>query len=365
MHENPQTRRIFLRLAAAAAASTLIPTDGIFPVFEELPYEDASKTYGIIQLSQPHLRAGRQWVEVVGYADNYQFLVRPLQSTHTLRLPIESVHIETLPTWHVRQNSRIGIRNDWDTLVPYVPLIGAGHMRIDIGKGDLLSKQLPLIQAAEKHNIHTLLVFNPQKWSGEAQLISLLQPLLYLLTKYTHIALELGNEPDNTGIPFWEHHDLASFARFIKVASEYIFMHRPDIPVIIGANAYATSIPILKYYLTQEKVRTNKCLFALHGYETVEEVDKMIQAMGHITDKEHIWFTELGTNKPRKEIMEALIQEALHYAARIYIHELPDTQGYGYVNMGTYKPEIDFYTIQYATQLHLPNPLTDFFHTGN
>lgn len=226
------------------------------------------------------------------------------------------------------QSSILGIRNNDADIMDYVPKIGASWVRIAGGDGELDkdTKLKAALDAAKEQKIKTLYLFNPTHSLPREEIARRLKGILATY----EVMLELGNEPDNLDVPFWENRDLRSFARFIKIASEEAWKINPKTKISIGALVDVSNTKELLDYLKKEGVDTSRLALGVHAYNTVGDIEDKVQAIKKVTNMELI-FTELGTVGENKSNIPKLIETAKKYGSLVFLHELPDYEGFGYV----------------------------------
>ncbi len=188
-------------------------------------------------------------------------------------------------------NYHFGIRSDDPYFMRSVKLLGAGWVRVDG-----LDKYRATMKTAKENGLQLMVVYNPQREIPEKQIQA------ELVTLKDADIVQLGNEPDNPHVRFWQG-DLASYGRFLMTATRVgkglypkkIFAAAPETNRR-GYNSYGELIPFLK----QNKFELNSVAWSVNTFDTVEDTSSHTQALFAYVHPQILLYPEVGTSFPDK-----------------------------------------------------------------
>lgn len=310
--------------------------------------------------------------EIRGYGTRLRYKIFIPATNQFFEVPIDQVKIiqgEPLLEAEIAPNNFIGIRADQPELIKEAKKIGASKVRINL-QGCQLERDdsfslgcKSAIKEAIDNNMEVILVFHPDRPLPRAEMLERLEYLFsdQVVDGYKNITLELGNEPDNGHIPFWEHRNLGTFTEFIKQAAEVIRvdLKREDIKLIIGALVNQDNTDSLLNELSQKGVNLKGFALAVHAYQDVSDLEtRLSKVKGSLQKrglKMPIWVTELGVANYDKSALVPMLNFATSTPEiqAVLLHELPDhEQDFGFLNPITKERYPSYYLIQRYSQLH-------------
>jgi hypothetical protein len=325
-------------------------------------------------------------VEVRGYGEGPTFRYRYQvaipgedgKPPTILAVPISQVKIEKgepVPERGLKPNPFFGIRVDSPDLMDRAKKMGVGKVRINaagcevIGGNQLEDRKLEAtIKQAIKNDLEMVLTFHTNKPIAKEELERRVRCLLSpeVMGDYQKFCIELGNEPDNTEVPFWQNRDPKSFSQFIKDATEAIRAqpNGKEIPLIIGGLTYPENTAKWFGAMRKNGINLNDYQLGLHAYGKNGEIGKIETSLQYLRDfiklqglTSGINITELGIPKYDKiglvDMLEYATQHADEFNIRgVLIHELANNeQDYGFVDPTDQTPYPYYYVVQRATQL--------------
>lgn len=253
-----------------------------------------------------------------------------------------------------RRSPVLGIRNDIAALMEQLP--GASFVRI-AGDRDRFETVPNIKEAIYKASINHLNIYytdNPQKPISVPEIERKVDSVIdYAAGNITVIGST--NEVDDV---FWEG-DFATVAPFILVQSDYIFRKYEGIQVAIGGLANPERMSELIYHLknpnymllpgfdllSQEKQAYIKSIsfnpvryiYTFHAYFGPSSVVEAIAVLKNSLAKEGIldpviWGEEIGIKDDKSAITHMLDVAIKNGAKKVIVHELPNIEGYGYMN---------------------------------
>lgn len=307
-------------------------------------------------------------VGIKGYGSNFRFAV--VINGENYEVPIGQINVvrgEPLAEGDIRRNNSLGIRVDDPRLIKEAARLGVGKVRINVDSGDLsknndeTKRMISVIQEAKSKDLEIVLVFHPD---GPLENQELERRLSFLFSErvvgnYQKVAIELGNEPDNTRVAFWKGRDLKTFAAFVKQSTDIIWskLGRKETQIIIGALVWEGNITALLNNLQSvgfdlTKIDPKKLILAVHAYNTVEDVVRRMNttkaALAAKGANIPIWITELGRGDEDKTDIVGMIDKSKQLGvSTVLIHELPNYENFGYWDMTKGKPTPYFWLLQY------------------
>lgn len=237
----PISRRVLLLGLAAASYIAVQRLDNVFAAeYKPTVYGRLALKNADIYLPDTNYRFlsppfNGDRFPILGYQTNsYRYIV-PEPDGRFAHVPIEEVKItQGDPFDGQRRLPQFGIRNDHPDLMHFVLNIGAARVRIAPLNRFITpeSKSLKTLKTASLQGLIPLFVYNPRILIefGKVQ-----EEIGIILKASKEIDLELGNEPDNQVIGFWEYQNLESFAEFIKLSCIAAYEINPKANLIVGA----------------------------------------------------------------------------------------------------------------------------------
>lgn len=335
-----------------------------------------------------------QSFEVTGYG--------PKQATFLANSPFgpvivnqkdAAIYTESSPLKEVRLKEGFGINlNEVDSL-PQALELGASAVRIDLGEANSndLAKYKVDIENAMKMGVKLNIIFRPTKLDADpAKKVKIItdsiDAVAGIIGGYKNLNIELGNEPDAG--PFWEGHDLKTFAEFAKIASDHV-MARFGKEVKIVMAALVEQGKTLDYLTELEKagIKLSDMYFGFHAYQDVvdtayrlTEITKVLQLKG-IRQQGRIIATEIGCQDKNKANLPDMIQKLReNNVTETYIYTLVDPpstsehRGFGLtytlasttgVRPKSYGKMRDYYPIQQFSQTLRPTSPERTYNTLN
>lgn len=321
----------------------------------------------------------------VGIATNNNKASKPLSTPAAPAQEILPAR-EILPTKELlRFNPAeyFGIRNDNPEFMTQAKDLGCTFVRINGGKGELLTEDDPkrglkkgdlafdetqeALKRAQALGLKILYQYNPQSLIDREQIKQNLTPVI---TDNGNIMVELGNEPDDKQINYWTNRDLKTFAQFIARTVKVIDEIDQDISakakrehhtkIVVGALVEQERTEEMLSYLKEQltylqqnegfKFDISNLIFAIHSYNNLEGIDHQAAvvrvALNKIFGQEKgekagIMFTELGVNDCSEStwLLAKMYERARQHSKNqpVFIHELPNTEGFGLVDPTTGK----------------------------
>lgn len=279
-----------------------------------------------------------------------------------------------------RRSSVLGIRNDIGDLMDKLP--GASLVRI-AGDRDRFETVPHIKEAISKASINNLNIYytdNPQKPISVPNIERKVESVIdYAAGNITVIGST--NEVDDV---FWEG-DFATVAPFILVQSDYIFRKHQGIQVAIGGLADPEKMSELIYHLKnpnyillpdfdllpkekQEYIKSisfhpERYIYTFHAYWGPSSVVEAITTLKNSLAQEGIfdpviWGEEIGIKGDKSTITQMLDAALENGAKKVIVHELPNIEGYGYMNpvegkVVNWVPNEDYSNLFDWSQTHL------------
>lgn len=239
------------------------------------------------------------------------------------------------------RNADFGFRTDLSA--PFMDLAAENSKIVRISYDNINRTQfLPILKDAQDHCLEPLIVFNPRHYDQTSK-ETVTQELTTIVeyaknNNLTNFAVELGNEPDDKG--FWTG-DFASFAAFVKDTESIVEDGGGKIVLAALVDPAKYAAPYLDA-LQAQGVDLSNLIFGVHAYNVIPALVNNTNAMyntlrAHGVQNPQIWMTELGAEKGYKQNIVSLLDTAKQLMndgkiKRVYIHELPDTEGWGFVS---------------------------------
>lgn len=310
--------------------------------------------------------------EIRGYGTRLRYKIFIPATNQFFEVPIDQVKIiqgEPLLEAEIAPNNFIGIRADQPELIKEAKKMGASKVRINL-QGCQLERDdsfslgcKSAIKEAINNKMEIILVFHPDRPLPRAEMLERLEYLFsdWVVDGYKNITLELGNEPDNGHIPFWENRNLGTFTEFIKQAAEVIRvdLKREDIKLIIGALVNQDNTDSLLNELSQKGVNLKGFALAVHAYQDVSDLETRLSKVKVSLQKRElkmpIWVTELGVANYDKNALVPMLNFATSTPEiqAVLLHELPDHEdNFGFINPQTRQYYPSYYLIQRYSQLY-------------
>lgn len=267
---------------------------------------------------------------IVGHSGfNYQ-----VQTPQGLRWkPIKDIQVlDGYPFANIVTHSRLGIRLDEASYMSSVSKLGASIARIsywpidELGAGGNFDQA---ILAAHHQGLKPLVVFNPF-YPRDDDFIR--QKISTILSLSSNSILELGNEPDDFRIEFWQNRDFSTFAHFVAVAINEARNHGYDRPLVLSALVNIGRTPEMLNALRAENVDISSLQFAVHGYQEVSQITSRVSSLKYQLSRSgisrpKIWLTEFGVNYHyrQKWVMVEMTRTAIDLGLQgAVIHQLQD-----------------------------------------
>lgn len=221
------------------------------------------------------------------------------------------------------------------------------------------------IAAAQKLDLKVITVLNPHQLDPlvlpGGQIKTPEQQIRDLLTLFPNVDLEIGNEPDNSIIPFWKREDLETFAKYFKKVYKEATKINPNINIIVPSTVdIAKTVRLIQLITSYDendpedvKVDLNRLKLAVHVYNESQDIkDKLgflkqhfkIGSVTYSQIKDNIVFTEVGVEGPEREGLARMLSYIRGEDEKMYhnvfsVHELIDARNQG-VTKHTYN-ELD------------------------
>ena len=328
------SRREFLKISGAAStglALTAIPEELL--ALLERPGEPLARGVLTDIGGKPYGSP----VEILGGDKYFQYQI--LDKKRTRRVLIKTVQVtEGYPFPEVVTSPRIGIRLDSPNLMKNVAPSGAGSVRIygyieDVGvRGSVVENAL---SAAEAQGLSPLLVFAPT-WPREDNYIR--DKVFGVIDYHPTTVFNIGNEPDNKYVQFWQGQDLVSFAHFAMTTLGAIWERSwsqggSTLAVISAVQDIKNQRRYLETLRDAGMNFGNPFLkFGLHTYQSVNDLVYKIPIVRNAfsrvgVKKPALWVTEGGVTYPgwsKWITLEMAIEAFRQRIERFYVHTLID-----------------------------------------
>lgn len=310
-----------------------------------------------------------------GSFSSYRYTIYDPATNKYYEVPIRQVNIiegSPLKEDEININPFFGIRVTEPKFFEMARKMGVGKVRINgegcevNSQGQINEKLHKSIREATRNNLEIILVFHPNHPLDRAELKLRIDRLLSkdCLGGYGKVAIELGNEPDDPNVNFWQNRDPDTFSQFIK-DSTAVIRENPNgknIKLILGAlNTQPNTEKWFKTFM-ENGVNLNNYEIGLHAYDNAgislqDWVKYLRQYLSWHNINSPICITEFGIpNYDKRGIVEQL--EFVKENARnlnisgLLLHELEDYEAnFGFINPYDGSAYPSFFTIQRATQL--------------
>lgn len=257
-------------------------------------------------------------------------------------------------------NTTTSIRNNHPEKMGLILDMCFGGVRIAVDYTSFYTnpKVKEAIAAAQNIGLKVIAVLNPHQLDPlvlpGGQVKKPEQQIRDLLTLFPNVDLEIGNEPDNSIIPFWKGEDLESFAKYFKKVYKEAIIINPDINIIVPSMVdVAKTIRLMQLITSYDKndpedvkVDLSRLKIAVHVYNEVQDIKdklgflKQHFKLGSVTYndiKDRIVFTEIGVEGPERESLVRMLsyirgEDEKMYHNEFSVHELVNAQNQGVTN---------------------------------
>lgn len=248
-------------------------------------------------------------------------------------------------SWYrIDREINFGIRNDVTALMPLAKKLGAGHVRIEGQDWDIRTnpRLRNNLETASRLDLPVLYIFNPVQAIQPQRIQELLSPIVHIYST----EIEIGNEVDNLGVPFWEqlyqsYHSSGdeelNFVGFAKHARTTILIikeldqiRRAKKPtrIILGALANVKYAQAYKESLQSAGINLDgpNLFWAVHAYHSVCDVEEKIEALLKVRyPASRLRFTEIGLQGKDKSKLSEMMRRSFQLTGNpITVHELPN-----------------------------------------
>lgn len=250
-------------------------------------------------------------------------------------------------------NRWLGMRNDRQDMMHYLPDLGTGLVRIAIGRGDFRAGDNTFTRSSLLSAIDNgqdiVVVYDPERAISEEQLRSDLMGVASLITTNGRDlkkirAFNITNEPDNPSVAYWKGRDLGSVAPFVYQAWKAIQDIFPGAETIMPSTVDPLNQKVFLDSLTSEGINPALFIWGCHIYGGVADVKRRLGTLQSILKPYpgvKLCVDEVGVD----ELFFESVEEIKKYKPVMVIgHELsykPGEDTYGVINRlsGALNPE--------------------------